>query len=97
MKLLNWLRSKWGMVMDLETETIYIELLDEGTDVWRPVQGRRIRGNAFEILAAPDYDPELEIWQFVPGSVVECEWETHSGAKLVAKRVAARQHVDDRK
>ena len=41
-----------------------------------------------------DYDPELETWQFVPGSLVECEWEEHMGERvgliLVAKRAATK-------
>ena len=72
------------------TNTIYVELLDEGTFVMRPAEGRQVCGNMFEILAPPNYDPDLETWKFVPGSMVECEWEERGGEKfLVAKRAAA--------
>lgn len=55
------------------TETIYIRLLDEGVDTWRPTHGERIRGNVFKVLPTDDYDPEDEEWEFVPGSIVQCE------------------------
>jgi hypothetical protein len=74
--------------MDSSTSTIYVELLDEGTFVLRPTHGRRLSGNRFELLATPDYDPELETWRFAPGSTVECDWEEHGGERLVvAKRL----------
>jgi hypothetical protein len=63
------------------TETIYVYLLDEGVDVWRPVEalvesvGYRITGS----------EPEGENWQFKPGSLVRCEWqELAKGRNLVA-------------
>lgn len=76
--------------ISLTTRTIYVELLDEGTFVMRPVKGRRVRGNTFQILTSRDYDSELETWQFVPGTVVECEEKHHQGNKiLVATRALA--------
>lgn len=59
--------------MDSNTKEIYIKLLEEGTDVWRPTLGRNLGNELFEVLAAPDYDPEDEIWEFLPGSIVKTE------------------------
>lgn len=71
----------------LNTETIYVYLLNEGTDVWRPTQARRVAGMRFEVLATTDYDPEIEVWQFEPGCVVECEERVIGGQlSLVAIR-----------
>jgi hypothetical protein len=53
-------------------QTIYIKLLNEGTDVWRPTIGKRIEGNIFEVLTTEDYDPDDEEWEFTPGSTVKC-------------------------
>ena len=73
--------------MDSSTSTIYVELLDEGTFVMRPTEGVRMSELRFTLLPTSDYDPELETWRFVPGTVVDCEWEEYHGEQLlVAKR-----------
>lgn len=53
------------------TETIYVALLDEGTEVWRPVQAVRRADDTYHITSKND-DPELEQWEFPSGSVVRC-------------------------
>jgi hypothetical protein len=71
------------------TETIYVRLLDEGTDVWRPTLGRRVGPMTFEVMPTPNYDPEDEKWEFLPGRVVRCGWENKSvGVALVASEPA---------
>ena len=68
---------------------IYVELLDEGTFVMRPVEARRIGGNLFEILRPVDYDPDDEVWKFKPGEIVECVRDDSRGTRrVVAVRVA---------
>ena len=62
----------------LNTETIYVALLDEGVDVWRPVQASRRIGETFEIVSKND-DPEDEHWQFPSGALVRCEERELSG------------------
>jgi hypothetical protein len=52
------------------TETIYVELLDEGVDVWRPVEADR---EDDDVVRLPDHAPEGEQWAFAPGSRVRCE------------------------
>jgi hypothetical protein len=61
------------MVSNTEMETVFVRLLDEGTDVMRPVQAERIRPEIFRLFEPADYDPEYETWEFVPGSLVRCE------------------------
>jgi hypothetical protein len=72
--------------------TIYIPLLNEGTDVVRPTTGIRIGENTYRVLATDNYDPNVEDWAFPPGTIVECVTETRSdrGPKqvLVARRRA---------
>ena len=63
--------------------TIYIPLLDEGTDVLRPTQGTKRDEDQYEVLATEDYDPEDENWKFPPGTVVRCKYENHEGEDLV--------------
>jgi hypothetical protein len=62
-----------AMVSNTEMETVFVRLLDEGTDVMRPVQAERIGSGIFRLFEPADYDPEYEIWEFVPGSLVRCE------------------------
>ncbi len=69
------------------TQTIFVYLKNEGTDVWRPTLGRRISHMVFEVMPTADYDPGYEDWEFVPGTTVECEERFLSGGKvLVAVR-----------
>ncbi len=55
------------------TRTVYVELLGESVDVWRPVEAERVTEGAYRLMAPPDYDPTLETWRFEPGSIVRCE------------------------
>ncbi len=79
---------------DSNTETIYIPLLDEGLPVVRPTQANPIGGKEFLVLPTPDYDPEMEHWEFPPGSIVECVMEDADGSKiLVARKLGLRDGV----
>jgi len=62
-------------------ETVYVTLLDEGVDVWRPVLARRLEGNAFAIIDQP-YDRDDERWQFEPGARVVCEERVLEGTPV---------------
>ena len=52
--------------------TIYLQLLNEGTLVYRPVMAEEIGDQLFKILSKNN-DPEDEKWQFKTGDVVKCE------------------------
>jgi len=71
------------------TETIYISLVDEGVDVLRPAQGICRGEYEYEVMITEDYDPEDEVWQFVPGDLVRCEFEWHEGEKLLVAKALA--------
>ena len=51
-------------------KTIYIRLLDEGTEVFRRTEAEELDNGLFKLLPAPGYDPDDEHWEFTPGSVV---------------------------
>lgn len=69
-------------------ETVYVALLDEGANVWRPVPARKVAESVYELLSPPDYDPDDETWEFPPGSVVQCApRHTSGGEHLVAVRL----------
>ena len=74
---------------------IYIQLLNEGTDCYRPVRAVKLGNieNAYKILEDNIYDREDEEWEFEPGTNVYVEEKTLFGdpskpeKRLVAKRV----------
>jgi hypothetical protein len=54
----------------VEYGTGYVVILDEGTDVWRPVRAEQIGPGPFRLLGSV---PANERWQLQPGEVVHCE------------------------
>lgn len=66
-------------------ERIYIRLLDEGTEVFRPTEAEPLGQGRFKVLPTADYDPEEEHWEFTPGNEVLGVTKTLEGeAVLVA-------------
>ena len=62
--------------------TIYVALLNEGTDCWRPVRAEVVSEGLFRIT---DSQPEDEEWEFRPGEIVRCrEAAFQDGERLVA-------------
>lgn len=57
--------------------TIYIYL--EEDSAYRPTQAIALDDGLYHVLPTPDYDPEDEDWQFVPGSIVRCEERESNG------------------
>ncbi|TXD39594.1 hypothetical protein FRC96_06975 [Lujinxingia vulgaris] len=55
------------------TTTVFVRLLAEGLDVWRPVPAQRLDGDYFRLLKPDDFGGDAEIWEFPPHSVVRCE------------------------
>ena len=67
-------------------EIIYIRLLNEGTDVWRPVDSLPV-GDGLYRIAPASWPLTDEIWEFQPGSVVQCaEKQLSTGTHLVATK-----------
>lgn len=65
------------------TQTIYVKLLHEGVDTWRPVLANKDGDNTFTILPNADiYSPDDEAWQFNPGQTVKVRKEQHSDGTL---------------
>lgn len=62
---------------------IYVSLLDEGVEVWRPVQAEHLHDNVYRIATQP-YDRAIELWEFEPGDVVLCENVKSEEGSIVA-------------
>jgi hypothetical protein len=64
-------------------ETIHVELLEEGVDVWRPVDAEPLDDGRYRLLAPADYDPDVETWAFLPGTTVRGEARRLSGGTVL--------------
>lgn len=67
--------------MSVETDSntdepvqIYVQLLNEGTTVYRPALATPMGASTFRIEVPEDYDGDVETWEFAPGSLVRCEY-----------------------
>ena len=70
--------------------TIYIYLVGEGTDVWRPVEAEYLGDDCFRITSE-NLTMEDENWQFPSGSIVRCrEQNLSAGSVLVAFQCVVR-------
>jgi hypothetical protein len=58
---------------------IYVNLLNEGTPCARPTQALTLGNGLFELLPAEGYDPDVEDWEFRPGSIVRGKEERRDG------------------
>ena len=66
---------------------IYVKLLNEGTEVFRPDSAIKISDSIYEIRFLKKYDSEDEKWEFIPGSRVIVEEKFLEGqAVLVATK-----------
>jgi hypothetical protein len=61
---------------------IYVRLLDEGTDVWRPIDALALGSDLYRIIS-PDPDPNNEVWEYKSGQIVRCTYQTLSGGEVL--------------
>jgi hypothetical protein len=65
-----------------EQLTVFVELLDEGTQCWRPAVAERLSEDTYRIIGNV---PDGESWRFQPGEVVRCKQQEFSdGTGLTA-------------
>ena len=57
---------------------IYVALLGEGTEVWRPVEAQPIGNDVFLLQGQI---PSGESWQFTPGTQVRCKEHIFAGGE----------------
>jgi hypothetical protein len=71
-------------------QIVYVRLLEEGTDVWRPVPAIPFPDGTFELREPDDHDPQDEKWEFPPRARVRCEARNFSDGRagLIAISIA---------
>ena len=89
-KLRSWFDRAWSTTADLIT--IYVALLDEGVDVWRPVQARPLADGLYRIVGI-EPDPGDEKWQFRSGAIVRCEDKRFSDSQAGLVAVEQREEA----
>jgi len=52
--------------------TVFMPLLQEGTDAWRPVEVIPLEGAEYRVEGPM---PDGEIWKFAPGSLIQIRWK----------------------
>src|ERR1700730_19346236 len=69
----RWLSTtkpeKFYMSVPQDTDTevvVYVRLLDEGTDVWRPARATALPDGTFRLLEPEGYDPNAQRGEFPP-------------------------------
>ncbi len=68
------------------TTMIYVPLLDEGTEVWRPAEAEHMGGYRYRIVSSAPAD---ERWRFNKGEIVRVRTNSLSGEDhLVANSLA---------
>ena len=67
--------------------TMHMPLMNEGTDVWRPVEVTPLYGGVYRVEGIMPNDEE---WAFPPGTVVDVKWKTFSdgGKRLIPTRAS---------
>lgn len=62
----------------MTSTVLLMALLNEGTEVWRPVAVKTLDDGTYQILGPM---PDDEQWTFVPGSIVASRLRTFSDGK----------------
>ncbi len=65
------------------TVEIHIRLLHEGTECSRPTQALDLGDGLFKILPTPNYDPNDEVWEFPPESIVRSVVRLSEGTEFL--------------
>jgi hypothetical protein len=58
---------------------IYVNLLNDGAPRTRATQAVTLGNGVYELLAAEGYDPDLEHWEFRPGTIVRGKEQLRDG------------------
>jgi len=67
----------------VSVDQIFVRLIDELVDVWRPVRAERLDDDRYRIVEQ-QYDRDTERWQFEPGDRVVCELIDSSEGTFIA-------------
>jgi hypothetical protein len=80
-----------SVAMDSSTEMtrVYVRLLGEGTEAYRPAPATPVGAGTVLLLETEGYDAEDEEWEFTPGTVVRVERRMLEGSNVFVAVSAA--------
>lgn len=73
---------------------IYVRLLNEGTEVFRPVNAVRVTDDTYTLGDEWGYDPSDEEWEFPPGTTVRVETRELMEGVVPKKQLVAVEVVE---
>jgi hypothetical protein len=62
---------------------IYVQLVSEPVQVWRPVSAKLVKGDVYRIVDQ-QYDRDIERWEFEPGAQVTCKVVSIGESRVLA-------------
>ena len=65
---------------------VYVQLLNEGTSTYRPTTAELLPDGRYRLLPTPNYDPEDEGREFLPGSIVRVVQERFAAGEVMVAR-----------
>jgi hypothetical protein len=68
--------------------TVYVKLLEEGSDSWRPANARALPNGTFELLGIDGPGIEDEVWEFPVHSRVICQEKSNHEGKGILVAIA---------
>jgi len=80
---MEYYRSAETVLPTSKRLTIHVRLLGEGTEVARPVEAVKVGDGLYEILPTPNYDPNIETWEFPPGSIVRLSKDKRQDGEIL--------------
>ena len=69
--------------MQYNNNIVYVLVLEEATNVFRPVPAIKIRRNIYKLEGFDIYNPSDETWEFKPGTIVLAEMKELEGEKVL--------------
>ena len=76
-------------IEDVMKSTVYVRLLGEGVQVYRPVPASQVGTSVYILGGADIYNPRDEEWEFLPGARVVVEERILEGEKALVAIAAA--------
>jgi hypothetical protein len=67
--------------------TIYVRVLNEGTEVFRPVPAKSWPDSCYQVGGADIYLPAEEQWEFEPGAIVKVAPKVLEGEVILVATV----------
>lgn len=70
-------------LVELNEEIIYVPMINEGIEVWRPMWADNIKDNVYKLKSFSNYDPTDEVLKFNSGDLVVCEKQKKSEGQIL--------------